>query len=146
VSSGAGTFVNNLATAMSIGQCLVVSPGALLTLGGVVRLDSLSLTQPAAYAAAQFHSNALCSAPVGSPQATLPVAGDGGGAWEILPERSVTVPAGAQSLLFGLVVDDNAAQNLLDVDFDSLYARKPLPFFSDGFETGDTSRWSHAQP
>ena len=146
VSSGAGTFVDNLATAMSIGQCLVVSPGALLTLGGVVRLDSLSLTQPAAYAAAQFHSNALCSAPVGSPQATLPVAGDGGGAWEILPERSVTVPAGAQSLLFGLVVDDNAAQNLLDVGFDSLYARKPLPFFSDGFETGDTSRWSHAQP
>ena len=111
-----------------------------------MRLDSLSATQPEIYAAAQFHSNALCSAPVGSAQETLPVAGDGGGAWEPLPARSVVAPPGVQSVLFGLVVDDNAAQNLQEVGFDSLYVRGRAAFFADGFEIGDSSRWSVTVP
>jgi 6-phosphogluconolactonase (cycloisomerase 2 family) len=145
-SSGSGTFVANLAAPMTVGQCFTVAPGSLLVIGGVVRLDSLSATQPAIYAAAQFHSNAVCTAPLGSAQETLPVAGDGGGAWEPLAQRSVSAPPGAQSVLFGLVVEDNAAQNLQDVWFDTLYARGPAPFFDDGFETGDTQQWSLTVP
>lgn len=141
-SSGTGSFVTNLATPMSLGQCIPVLSGTQVEIGGRVRIESTSATQPAIYGVAQFHSGTACTTPIGAAQPTPAVTGDSAGGWEALPATAVTAPLGARSALIGLVVDDNGTLTLQEVWFDSLFARGPAPFYSDGFESGDTSRWS----
>lgn len=145
-TSGSGTFVNNLATAMTLGQCVSLISGSQLEIGGRVRIASASPTQPRAYGVAQFHSGTACSAPTGVAQQTGSLTGDSAGIWEDLPTGVIAVPDGARSAVVGFVVDDNGSLALQEVLLDNLFARGQASFFSDGFESGDTSRWSAAQP
>ena len=145
-TSGAGTFVTNLATPMSLGQCISVLSGTQVEIGGRVRIESTNATRPAIYGVAQFHSGTACNAPLGAAQQTPAVTGDSAGIWESLAATAVAAPPGAQSALIGLVVDDNGSLPLQEVLFDSLFARGAAPFFSDGFESGDSERWSAVFP
>ncbi len=125
----------------SLSQCLPTSPDSGLTFGGSARLDSPSPSGPLAFAQVELFALPGCRGEAFASVASGAVDVAPGALWQTLPVTAAATPAGALSALVSFVVDPSGAMGF-DVYFDDLYVY--LHLFTDGFESGDTSRWSGA--
>ena len=134
----------------SISQCVEIEELLSYNFGGRVRIDSGDPGVPDVFAMAQFHSSTNCTTgALGSEVMSVPVEGDTAGAWSTFEATDVPAPATARSAYVTFLVDAGSSP-AFEVYFDHLYIHEPVifdaPFFSDGFESGDTTSWSNSVP
>ena len=109
-----------------------------MTFGGSVLLDSPSPSGPLAFAQVEMFASPDCTGQVFAFAASGVVDAAGGALWQALPATGASTE-GALSVLVSFVVDPASAVGF-DTYFDDLFLY--LHLFVDGFESGDTSRWS----
>lgn len=123
----------------ALGQCAEVFPG-FLDLGGRARVDTddvVSLTVDC-----EFWSEPACAAGSLGTQSATTVIEDTGGAFTAVGLSLAPPPASSSAACsYGW---DAAAGVTFDAWLDNLRGLGPL--FADGFETGDTSRWTEEVP
>lgn len=127
----------------TLSQCVARGDGETVIFGGAARIASAGAAEPVVFALLEAFSAPDCSGDPLTSVATAPLAGDTGGLWRRLSEGALEVPAEAGSLLLSLVVRAEGASSF-EVRFDDVFLE--LAIFVDGFESGNTSRWTAAQP
>jgi uncharacterized repeat protein (TIGR01451 family) len=127
-----------------LSQCVAVTGGQKYSFDLSLRVDAAAGEAVAAQLACQFFDQVACGGTslgtAGSVQAVFST----GMAW--LPEEStLTAPAGTLSARCGI---DLAPGNAMTFDayFDDLFLGLSNEIFTDGFESGDTSRWTETFP
>ncbi len=141
-TSGSARVLGLTASApYSLSQCLPAVPVSGVTFGGSVLLDSPSPGGPLAFAQVELFGRSDCGGDAIAVAASGVVDAGPGALWQQLPMSAAAMPAGAVSMLVSFVVDPAGAVGF-DAYLDDLFVY--LHLFADGFETGDTSRWSLA--
>ncbi len=140
-TSGSARVLGLSAQPYALSQCLPALPGSGVSFGGSALLDSPSPGGPLAFAQVEVFGRPDCGGEAIAGAAGGVVDAEPGALWQELPAAAAAMPAGAVSMLVSFVVDPAAALGF-DAYFDDLYVY--LHLFADGFEVGDTSRWSTA--
>ncbi len=128
----------------ALSQCLAGNAGAILTFGGAARIASPSAQEPAVGALLEAFASPDCTGEPLAGASSVPLAGDGGDLWQVLPAGALQVPDAAGSVLISFVVQAGTAAGF-DVGFDDLLLFEQQ-IFADSFESGDTSEWSATVP
>ncbi|MEO8195215.1 MAG: beta-propeller fold lactonase family protein [Thermoanaerobaculia bacterium] len=131
-------------TTLSMLQCIPVPTTDLFVLAGESRITAAPGSQVQVAAQAQYIAG-TCAVPTGilSSFPTAPLIGDTGGLWRRFARALGQAPVGATAIRVSIsAVDVPGAA--YDVRLDNLSLVSTV--FSDGFETGDSSRWSATVP
>ncbi len=110
-----------------------------------VRVTERSATTVRAMGALTFYDQAACVGTTLGTSATSEVAGDTGGLWSALGLLA-EVPLAALSAEVSFTAAPDDAAGDADVGVGSCALVSHVPIFVDGFESGDTSRWSATVP
>jgi Domain of unknown function DUF11 len=130
-------------TAYGINQCVPVQPGAHYDVRARVRVATTAGHFASFVVTCTFYAQAACAGAGGSLQTFPAAVGDSGGTW--LPVvLQLTTPANAASARcrFSLTPPSGIS---FDGFLDNLFLGSNV-IFADGFETGDTARWSLTVP
>jgi hypothetical protein len=143
-TSGSATFINlsGAGANLSISQCLEEPSLTGLVVGGRARVTSALAQDPLFAVVVEFYDEAGCAGLVLDQVIPAGLAGDSAVTWRSFQGTAI-VPDGAASLR---VTFDFEAGDALTFDawLDEVYLFETI--FSDGFESGDTSRWSASTP
>ncbi|MEZ5312236.1 MAG: beta-propeller fold lactonase family protein [Thermoanaerobaculia bacterium] len=134
--------------AYGVSRCVTVDEDFDYVLGGRVRIGSASVTEPEAFAEAQYYASTNCTVtPLGTEQFGGTIAGDTAAAWLDLPEAVQVPPPGARSAFVSFVVLPGTVGDF-DATFDRLYFQPTVEavVFTDSFESGDFSQWDQHNP
>jgi hypothetical protein len=127
-------------------QCVAVPGDSPLTLRASIRLDAGATVVASLQSACTFFASPSCAAGNLGPPQQFPeaVAATSGSFLSFDYEGAVLPPAGALSARCTFTV--NGGGDPFDAYLDAVFLGKGPEIFSDGFETGDTSRWSVTVP
>jgi hypothetical protein len=129
-------------SAFSIAQCGAIAP-ADYELVTRVRIAAAAAVPVTIARRVEYFTQPGCVGAVGTFEVAQPRF-DSGGAWLEIVD-SVRVPAGTASARWTVEARTTTGA-LFTAHFDQLYVRPSPLLFKDGFETGDTSRWSAVVP
>jgi uncharacterized repeat protein (TIGR01451 family) len=125
-------------TTFTLSQCVAVTPGVMHDLGLRLRLDAATGVTIGFSRSCEFFTAAACTGSLGIAGDTFALQNTGG--WLTL-DRHLTPPAGAAAARCRFRFN-TAAGASFNGRLDRLSLTAPNLIFADGFESGDTSRWS----
>ena len=143
--SGAAVFYNNdLAnTDYSLGQCVAMDRVGGYELGAEVWIRDLE-TDVTVGRTCELYTQADCTGAATGTETNDEVFTAVNGGWQPLPTWTFEAPAGTVSALCSLDLSLASSAAEITILVDDLVLTDLI--FQDGFETGDTSRWSSTTP
>lgn len=129
-------------SAFSISQCGEISP-ADYELVTRVRIAAAAAVPVTIARRVEYFTQSACVGAAGAFEVAQPRF-DSGGAWLEIVD-AIRAPAGTASARWTVEARTTTGA-LFTAHFDQLYVRPSPLLFKDGFETGDTSRWSAVVP
>ena len=142
-TSGSARLLRSFTTpeTVSLSQCVTLTPGGRIELGGRARIASATAGQPQVVATLETFTAASCQGVVTPVAGTPEIVGDTGGEWIRWPRTLATVPAGTVSARLRFAITGVSAPGV-EVQIDDAVLRDPtIGILSDGFESGDLRVW-----
>ncbi len=142
--SASALVVNTAGGASALSQCVEVEGGASYELRAALRYTSASLG--ALEQVCDFYDDAACAGALLGTSSLTSLLEDGAGSFAAV-STGITVPAGASSGLCAFAIESlDGGDASLELALDRVFMGAEFTIFTDGFETGDTTKWSAVLP
>ncbi|MEM9556308.1 MAG: hypothetical protein AAGC60_18780 [Acidobacteriota bacterium] len=144
--SGSAEFSHLQDGSSSLAQCVPINGRGTLDLRAQLRFTPAGLDEGILRASCEFFDAPDCGGSSRGLQTSTSILQDTGSMWQPLPGRSFVLPSGARSALCAFILEPMSPMlPSFGLGLDALFLGDSL-VFRDGFESGNTSVWTQADP